>query len=69
MQWPKRKKQEKRIEINDMKMLYIYMEDVWSDTQRRDQERTHQRTNESDAGFQNDHGEMIELVRAYDEER
>ena len=67
MQWPKRKKQEKRIEMNDIKMLY--MEDVWSDTQRQDQERTHQRTNESDAGFQNDHGETIELVRAYDEER
>ena len=35
--------------------------DVRSDMQRHDQERTHPRNNLSDAGFQNDHGETIEL--------
>ena len=45
------------------------MMDVRSDTPRQDQERTHPRDNESGAGFQKDHGETVELVRAYDEER
>ena len=39
-----------------------------SDTQRRDQERTDPREIESGAGFQKDHGETTELVRASDEE-
>ena len=43
--------------------------DVRSDTQRQDQERTHPRNNESDAGLRKDHREKIELVRACDEER
>ena len=43
--------------------------DVWSDTQRQDQERTHQRNNKSGAGFQKDHGDTIDLVRACYEER
>ena len=43
--------------------------DVRSDTQRQDQERTHQRNNKSGAGFQKEHREKIELVRACDEER
>ena len=43
--------------------------DVRSDTQRQDQEWTHPRNNKSGAGFQKDHREKIELVRAYDEER
>ena len=43
--------------------------DVRSDTQRQDQERIYMRDDESDAGFQKDHGETIEFVRAYDEER
>ena len=37
--------------------------DVWSDTQRQDQERTHPRNNESDAGSQKHNGETIELKR------
>ena len=43
--------------------------DVWSDTPRQDQERTHPRNNESDSCLQKDHGETlaIELVRACDE--
>ena len=36
--------------------------DVQSDTQRQDQEQTHMRNNESGAGFQNHHGEKIEVV-------
>ena len=40
--------------------------DEWSDTQRKDEERTY---NKSGAGFQKDHGEMIELVWTCDEER
>ena len=36
--------------------------DVRSDTQRQDQERTHQMNNEHDAGVQQYHGETIELV-------
>ncbi len=43
--------------------------DVRSDTQRQDQELTHPRNNKSGAGFQKDHQEKIELVRACDEER
>ena len=43
--------------------------EVQSDTQRQDQERTHPRNNENDAGFQKDHRETIELVRECDEER
>ena len=43
--------------------------DVRSDTQRQDEERTHPRDNESDAGCRKDHQEKIELVRARDEER
>ena len=43
--------------------------DVRSDTQRQEQEQTHPRNNESGAGFQKDHREKIELVRACDEER
>ena len=43
--------------------------DVRSDTQRQDQELTHPRKNKSGAGFQKDHREKIELVRACDEER
>ena len=43
--------------------------DVRSDTQRQDQEWTHPRNNNSGAGFQKDHREKIELVRACDEER
>ena len=39
--------------------------DVRSDMQRQ----THPRENESDAGFQKDHGETIELVQACDEAR
>ena len=38
--------------------------DVRSDTQRQDPERTHPRNDESDAGFQKDHGETIELIWA-----
>ena len=38
---------------------------VWSETQRQDQQRTHSRDNESVRGFQKDHGEKIELVRAH----
>ena len=56
----------KRIEVNEMKSATM---DVRSDTQRQYQERTHPRINESDAGFQQGHGETIELVRAHDEER
>ena len=41
---------------------------VRSDMQIHDQERTHPRNNESDAGFQQDHGETTELVLACDEE-
>ena len=40
------------------------MMDGRSDTQIQYQERTHPRNNESDAGFQNDLLETIELVRA-----
>ena len=43
--------------------------DVRSDTQRQDQERTHPRNNEIEEGFQKDHGETTEMVRACDEER
>ena len=43
--------------------------DVRSDTQRQDQEWTHPRNNKSSAGFQKDHREKIDLVRACDEER
>ena len=43
--------------------------DARSDTQIQDQERTHPSNGESSAGFQKDHREMIELVRAWDEER
>ena len=43
--------------------------DVWSDTQGQDRERIHPRDNKGTTGFQQDHGEMIELVQAYDEER
>ena len=43
--------------------------EVRSDTQRQDQERTHPRNYESGAGIQKDHGEVVELVRACDEER
>ena len=37
--------------------------------QTQDQKRTHPRDNKSGVGFQTDHGETIELVRACDEER
>ena len=43
--------------------------DVRSDTQIQDQEWTHPRNNKSGAGFQKDHREKIDLVRACDEER
>ena len=45
--------------------------DVRSDTKRQDQELTHPRNNKSGAGFQKDHREKIDLVRACecDEER
>ena len=43
--------------------------DVRSDTQRQYQELTHPRNNKSGAGFQKDHREKIELVRACGEER
>ena len=43
--------------------------DVRSDTQRQDQERTHPRKNTSDASFEKNQGETIELVRACDQER
>ena len=43
--------------------------DVRSDTQRQDQERTHPRNNEIEEGFQKDHGDTTEMVRACDEER
>ena len=59
--WATMKRQEKQDENVTL--------DVRSDPQRQDQERTHPRNNESDAGFQKDHGETIELVRACDEER
>ena len=39
------------------------------DTQRQDQKRTHTMDKESGAGFQKDHGETIDLVQAYEEER
>ena len=42
--------------------------DVQSDTQIQDQERTHPRNRESYAGFQQDHGETIELVLVCDDE-
>ena len=48
MTWATTKKQEKLIEINEMRILRSY-----SDTQRRDQERAHPRNNESDADCQN----------------
>ena len=44
--WATTKKQEKRIEVNETRMLR------WSDTQRQDEERTHPWNNESGAGFQ-----------------
>ena len=34
--------------------------DVWTDTQRQDQARTHPRDNESDAGFKKDHRETVD---------
>ena len=43
--------------------------DVWSDTQRNEQERTHRRDNERDGGFQKDHRETTEMIRTCDEER
>ena len=43
--------------------------DVWSDTQRQDEERTHPRNNKSGAGFQKDPGEATEIVRLGDEKR
>ena len=43
--------------------------DVRRDTERLDQDRTLQSNNDNDAGFQNDHGETIEMVRECDEER
>ena len=43
--------------------------DVRSNTQRQDQELTYSRNNKSGAGFQKDHREKIELVRACDDER
>ena len=42
---------------------------VRSDTQRQDHERTHPSNNESDAWFQKDHREKIDMVWACDEER
>ena len=43
--------------------------DVWSDTQRQDQERMHSREKQIGAGLQKDNGETIDLVLACDEER
>ena len=44
------KRQDKRIEVNELR----------SDTQIQDQERTHTRDNESGAGFQTDHERRLE---------
>ena len=38
------------------------MVDMRNDMQRIDQEQTHPKNNESDTGFEKDHGETIELV-------
>ena len=43
--------------------------DVPSDAQRQDEERTHPRDNESDAGCRKDHGDMDKLVRACDQKQ
>ena len=43
--------------------------DVRSDTQRQDQEQIHPSYNKGGSGFQKDHGETIELVQAWVEER
>ena len=43
--------------------------DVRSDTERQDQDRKLQSNNDNDAGFQNDPGVTVELVRECDEER
>ena len=63
--WATMKKQEKRIEVSEMRMLQW----VWNDMQTEDQERTHMRNNESGTGFKKDHGETIESVQACDEKR
>ena len=42
--------------------------DVWSDTKRQNQERTHPRNNESSAGVKKDNGERTEMVWARHED-
>ena len=60
------KRQENGIKVNEMRMLRLY---VRSDKQRQDRERTLMRDNESCLGFQEEHCDNVELVRACDEER
>ena len=42
--------------------------DVWSDKKRQNQERTHPRNDESNAGVQKDNGEKTEMVWARHED-
>ena len=69
------KRQEKRIEVNEMRMLWWIGCRLQSDTQIQDEERTRAMYSESGAGFQKDHdrrlkwyGRVMSLMRDRDEE-
>ena len=62
--WATTKRQESRIEVNEMRMLR-WMCGV---TRRQNQERTHPRNDESSAGVQKDNGEKTEMVWARHED-
>ena len=63
--WVTTKRQETRIEVNEMRMLRWMCGVTRKDKIRNE----HTRGKDSDIGFQKDHGEAIKLVRACDEER
>ena len=61
--WATTKRQESRIEVNEMRMLR------WMcGVTRQNQERTHTRNDESSAGVQKDNGEKTEMVWARHED-
>ena len=63
--WATTKRQESRIEVNEMRMLR------WMcvvTTKRQNQERTHTRNDEISAGVQKDNGEKTEMVWARHED-